>query len=75
MQIQLSSHSFRIFYGSTFGGYVASVINAIGEYEINFGLQWYEDFAIIALDRLSRETWKDILEILFRDLCDLDEEE
>lgn len=68
MQIQLSTHSFRIFYGESFGEDLATVINAIGDYEIDFTLNWYEEYAIIALAKVPRETWKDILDEVFQDL-------
>lgn len=65
IQIQLSTHSFRIFYGETFGDLLAATINAVGEYEIDFTFRWYEDFCVIGLERVDRKEWNGILEMLF----------
>ena len=66
IQIQLSTHQFRIFYGETFGDHLAAVIDAIGLFEIDFRLQWDEDFCLITMDRHpSKGQWRDILEHVF----------
>lgn len=70
MQIQLSTHEFRIFYGDTFGDHLAAVIDGVGEYEIDFTLRWYKDYCVIALDKLTRKDWEGILTEVFDRMCE-----
>ncbi len=76
MQIQLSTHSFRIFYGEDFGDHLAAVINALSEYSITFLCEWFEEYCIISVKQaVTRQAWRDILEEFFCNLIDDDEEE
>jgi len=71
MQIQLSTHSFRIFYGITFGDLLTCVINAVSEFEKDISIRWYPDFCIISfIEKVSREEWAEILEVLFDEVIE-----
>ena len=76
MQIQLSTHSFRIFYGERFSEFICSIVNSLGEYDVGFELKWFDEFAIISPTvKVDRQTWHDILCLVFEAICEDDEEE
>lgn len=76
MQIQLSTRSFRIFYGESFSEFICSIVNAFGEYDVGFELKWFDEFAVIAPTvKVDRQTWHDILYLVFEAICEDDEEE
>ena len=75
MQIQLSTQSFRIYYGDNFGEWLSYVINAAGEYSVNFILAWYDDFCIVVMDKMPRKVWHDLLFDFFSEACSDDEDE
>lgn len=71
IQIQLSTHSFRIFYGDNFGDLLVAVINTVNEYEKDISIRWYDDFCVIQfLEKVGREEWADILEMLFDEIIE-----
>jgi len=76
LQIQLSTHSFRIFYGESFSEFICSIVNALGEYDVGFELKWFDEFAIITPTvKVDRQIWHDILYLVFVGICEEDEDE
>lgn len=73
MQIQLSTYKFRVFYGPDFGRLYTNVIDAFEENEIDFGVRWFDGYAIIFMmektdyNRLKL-FWSSVLESLFENI-------
>ena len=76
MQIQLSTREFRIFYDDDFGDHMAIVINALSDYYVPFKCVWFEDFCILSItEKVKKKMWNDILEDVFKEMFDSDEDE